>query len=182
MQTYISILRGINVGGSKPLKMIDLKAMLEKLGFEDVVTYIQSGNVVFKTPTNEPAEKISETIEKAIQKKFGFDVPVITTSADELKKVIHNNPFIKRKGIQLDKLHVTFLGTLPESSFVTVVAKLDFSPDEFVIRGREIYLHCPDGYGNTRLSNNFFENKLFVKATTRNWNTVNKLWEMAKEI
>ena len=96
--------------------------------------------------------------------------------------MIDNNPFIKKKGIQLDKLHVTFLGTLPESSLVKAIEKLNFSPDEFVITGREIYLHCPGGYGNTKLSNNFFEKKLFVKATTRNWNTVNKLWEMAKEI
>jgi uncharacterized protein (DUF1697 family) len=182
MPTYISILRGINVSGSKLLKMAELKGMLEKLGFEDVVTYIQSGNAIFKTSKKDLPEKISETIAKAIQKKFGFDVPVITTSAGELKKVIDNNPFIKRKGIQPDKLHVTFLGTLPESSLVTVVEKFDFFPDEFMISGREIYIHCPGGYGNTRLSNNFFENKLKVRATTRNWNTVNKLWEMAKEI
>ena len=182
MPTYIAILRGINVSGSKLLKMTELKAMLEKLGFEDVVTYIQSGNVIFKTSKKNLPEKISETIEKAIQKKFGFDVPVITTSAGELKKVIDNNPFMKKKGIQLDKLHVTFLGTLPESSLVKAIEKLDFSPDEFMIVGREIYLHCPGGYGNTKLSNNFFEHKLKVRATTRNWNTVNKLCAMAMEI
>src|SRR5262245_39571797 len=99
MPTCISILRGINVSGSKLIKMTELKAMFEKLGFEDVVTYIQSGNVIFKTSKKDSFEKISEMIEKAIKKKFGYDVPVITTSAEELKKVIDKNPFMKKKGI-----------------------------------------------------------------------------------
>jgi uncharacterized protein (DUF1697 family) len=176
---YISILRGINVSGQKKILMTDLKVLYEALGFTDVVTYIQSGNVIFKGK-KETDSKIAEKIETAMQKKYKFEVPVIIRSFEEIEKVLSSNPFLKKKSTDVERLHVTFLEESPSKENLEAVRKYDFSPDEFIVDGKEVYLHAPGGYGNTKLSNTFFENKLKVKATTRNWKTVNKLAELAK--
>lgn len=178
MQTFISILRGINVSGQKKILMADLKSLFESLKFSDVNTYIQSGNVSFKTNEKVSDIELAEKIEKAIYKKYSFEVPVIIRNGDELKKLTASNPFLKEKDIDIKKLHVTFLSHMPGNAEINSIAGVDYSPDRFVIAGKEIYLHTPEGYGETKLSNNFFEKKLKVKATTRNWNTVNKLLEM----
>ena len=177
MQKYISILRGVNVGGRK-VPMANLKSLYEDLGFKEVITYIQSGNVIFK------ADKTSgQTLEKIIEKKineiFNMAVPVIIRRVREMKNVLANNPFLKMKGIDINKLHVTFLEKLPGQNELDNTKKYDYTPDRFIIAGREVFLYCPGGYGKTKLSNNFFESKLKVHATTRNWKTVNKLVEIA---
>jgi uncharacterized protein (DUF1697 family) len=178
MQTYISILRGINVSGQKKINMKELKAMYESLGYQNVVTYIQSGNVAFRT--EKAAEKVlAGRIEDAIKATFGFDVPVLVLTLKEIKKTINNNPFLKEKDIQIDKLHVTFLQEKPEAANIKKTEELDFSPDRFVISGKDVFVYCPDSYGNTKINNNFFESKLKVKATTRNWKTVNELRRIA---
>ena len=178
MTTYISILRGINVGGQKKIRMEDLKALYEWLGFRDVTNYIQSGNVIFTTSLNIKIPALSEKIERAIEKKYHFLVPVIIRTADEMYQILSSNPFLNEKGINREKLHVTFLEELPQSTNVIVIKEGDFSPDMFRIIGKEVYLYCPGGYGNTKLSNTFFEKKLHMKATTRNWKTVGKLAEL----
>jgi uncharacterized protein (DUF1697 family) len=181
MQTFIAILRGINVSGQKKILMADLKILFEDLQFCEVQTYIQSGNVVFKTATKLSDIKLADKIEKAISKKYNFEVPVITRTKEEIEKLIAINPFSKKKNIDLKKLHVTFLSALPKKENVASINKTDFSPDQFNIEGKEIYLHIPESYGETKLSNTFFEKKLKVTATTRNWNTVNKLLEMTSQ-
>ena len=182
MNTYISMLRGINVGGAKSIKMADLKDLYESLGFQDVTTYIQSGNVIFHGKENNPPA-IRTAIVKAIQKKFGFDVTVIVRRPKELETVIRKSPFAKRKGIDERMLHVTFLETKPDSALVkTLVPLAARSKDEYEVIGSEIYLHCPNAYGKTLLNNTFFEKHLKVAATTRNWNTVNTLFAMAREL
>jgi uncharacterized protein (DUF1697 family) len=178
MTTIISILRGINVGTRKVL-MTDLKALYEKLGFKEVSTYIQSGNVVFKTPGKISDQQLAKKIETALSKQYGFDVPVINRTAEEMKKVVSANPFIKTKGIDISKLHVIFLADKPEPANIKLTREFDYAPDKFIIAGTEIYLHIPGSYAETKLSNKFFENKLKVSATTRNWNTVTKLAELA---
>ncbi|MEO9144034.1 MAG: DUF1697 domain-containing protein [Ginsengibacter sp.] len=177
MQIFISILKGINVGGQKRILMADLKTLYESLQLKDVITYIQSGNVVFKSDGTFPDIEIAKKIEKAIDVKYGFQVPVIIRTKKELQKIISDNPFLKNKSIDVKKLHVTFLSGKPFKINVESIEETNFSPDEFVIQGKEIYLHIPESYGETKLSNNFFEKKLKVSATTRNWNTVNKLLE-----
>jgi uncharacterized protein (DUF1697 family) len=179
MQTFISILRGINVSGQKKILMADLKVLYENLKFKDVRTYIQSGNVIFKS--NEPLSDIEfeKKIEDQIFKKYNFHVPVIIRSEDEIRKIIAANPFLKEKNIDPKKLHVTFLSNIPDKENVESIEKMDFSPDKFMISGKEVYLYAPNGYGETKISNTFFEKKLKVKATTRNWNTVNKLSELS---
>jgi uncharacterized protein (DUF1697 family) len=178
METYISILRGINVSGQKKIKMSDLKAMYEELKFKDVISYIQSGNVIFKADKKLSSIDLSKKIEKKISEKYKFDVPVIIRTIAEMKKVLTVNPFLRQKGIDIERLYVTFLADTAKKVELEKIEKLDYSPEKFIIIGRVVYLYCPIGYGKTKLSNNFFENKLKVTATTRNWNTVNKLVEM----
>ncbi|MDP4283232.1 MAG: DUF1697 domain-containing protein [Bacteroidota bacterium] len=178
MQTFISILRGINVGGQKKILMADLKALYESLKFTDVTTYIQSGNVVFKSGEKISDLDLAKKIETAIEKKYNFQVPVIIRKAEEIEKAISMNPFLKDKNINIEKLHITFLSEIPNESNLKNIKNVDYSPDQFIIEGKEIYLHIPVSYGETKLSNKFFENKLKVIATTRNWKTVNKLFEL----
>lgn len=176
MSTYIAMLRGINVGGQKMVKMDRLRASFEALGFAQVQTYLQSGNVVFKAGKGSPAD-LTDKIEKRILRDFGFPVTVVLRTAAELKETIRDNPFLKEKGIDATKLHVTFLSEAPAS--VERLASLDSGSDRFRHSGKEVHLHCPDGYGRTKLSNNALEKALSVRATTRNWNTVNRLCEMS---
>ena len=177
MPTYISILRGINVGAQKKILMADLKVLYDDLGFDAVKTYIQSGNVLFKTKATAPATLIKK-IEAAIKKKYGFDVPVIIRETEEMAKVCRSNPFLKRKDIQMERLHVTFLAELPEKALTADLEKFTAPKDEFIIAGKEVFLYTPGGYGETKLSNTFFEKKLKVTATTRNWKSVCTLAEM----
>jgi uncharacterized protein (DUF1697 family) len=181
MQTFISILRGINVSGQKKILMADLKILFESLHFKETATYIQSGNVVFKSDSKSSDIELAKKIEKAISAKYHFEVPVIIRTSAELKNAISQNPFKKEKNIDLKKLHVTFLSETPDKEKIEQIKEANFLPDRFVFKGKEIYLHIPDSYGETKLSNKFFENKLKVGATTRNWNTVNKLFEMAQQ-
>jgi len=179
MTTYISILRGINVSGQKLIRMADLEKLYECLGFSNIITYIQSGNVIFKTGLNDTPSGLSAKIEEAIQQNYGFDVPVIIRTLAEMKASIFANPFFKGSKTESDKLYVTFLEEKPQMINIEKINHFNFLPDKFIIIEREVYLDCAGGYGTTKLSNNFFENKLKVKATTRNWNTVNKLIEIA---
>ncbi len=181
MPTYISMLRGINVGGSKPIKMADLKAAYEALGLLNVQTYVNSGNVVFDTDKLTVPELVTK-LEAQFKKVFGHDIPLIIRDTAALKKVIANNPFLKSgREIQEDRLYVTFLAATPAKDLVTNLVVPQSQDDEYVVKGQEIYLYCPMGYGNTKLSNNLFEKKLKVSATSRNWRTTNALYDMAKE-
>jgi len=178
MTTYISMLRGINVAGHNQIKMPALRELFESLGFERVQTYIQSGNVVFKASKGSTLQ-ISKKIEGRITNDFGFRVPVVTRTSAEMGSVIASNPFLKTKSIDPTKLHVTFLSEAPEAAALRKLGEVAAGADQFRSCGREIYLHCPNGYGNTKLSNNTLEKILGSPATTRNWNTVNKLYEMS---
>jgi uncharacterized protein (DUF1697 family) len=177
MAIFLSILRGINLGGHKKILMADLKTLYEELGFTNVVTYIQSGNVVFENPQNINME---QAIGQKIFEKYAFEVPIIIRTLDELASLIDKNPFLKEENIQIDKLHVTFLADLPQAILLDKMQTLNYALDRFTVLEKEAYLYCPDGYGNTKLTNSFFESKLKVTATTRNWKTVNELFKMMK--
>jgi uncharacterized protein (DUF1697 family) len=179
MTTCISILRGINVSGQKKILMNDLVRLYQKLGFIGIRTYIQSGNVIFGCPESIALSKVPGLIRDAIFRENNFDVPVIMRTSEEMNETVRNNPFLKDKSINPEKLHITFLSGLPGKEKLAVLEKIDHSPDKFIVRGKEVYLHCPVSYGETKLSNSFFEKSLGVTATTRNWKTVNKLAEMA---
>ena len=178
MRTYIAILRGINVSGQKLIKMAELKKMFESLNFEGVKTYIQSGNIAFRTKLGSTAG-LQKHIHEAIQKTFDFDIPVTVLDEKELKKTQQNNPFLKERNEDESKLHVTFLSEEPDKDLAENLKETTrFLPDEWILSGRSVYIFCPGGYGKTKLNNNFFEKKLKVTATTRNWKTVNELVEM----
>lgn len=179
MQTYISMLRGINVGGQKRIKMDVLKAVYQAMGFDDVMTYIQSGNVIFRNAKVNKSVLLA-SIEKAINQQFGYTVSVVIREKDELGKIIRNNPFLSRSTIELDKLHVTFLSKQPEKKHLHEIENVNSGRDEYQLSDSEIYLYCPGGYGRTKLTNSYFEKKLDVSATTRNWKTVNKLYDLAE--
>jgi uncharacterized protein (DUF1697 family) len=179
MPTYVAMFRGINVGSDKIVKMERLRASFEALGFDSVRTYVQSGNVVFKSEQNSPA-RLSKKIEEKIQRDFGFSVPVLVKTSKEIEQIVSDNPLVKEKGIDHSKLHVTFLSDAPPKAAVEALEPLARGSERFRISNREIYLCCPDGYGRTKLSNNAIEKKLSVVATTRNWRTVNALLEMCR--
>ena len=179
MKIFISILRGINVSGQNRILMTDLKILYERLTFEDVTTYIQSGNVIFKTALELSNQELAKKIEQAIYDKYNFVVPVIIRSLEEIKDIISSNPFIEEGDINTEKLHVTFLAEKPNETYLQSINNVDYPPDKLIIKNKEVFLYCPGSYGETKLSNKFFENKLRVSATTRNWKTINKLFEIA---
>jgi len=177
MKKFVALLRGINVSGQKQIKMPDLKTLSEDLGFTKVQTYIQSGNVIFSA-REKSNKKLEDKISSAIKSKFGFDVQVIVVTPEEIEYVIQNNPFIKKKK-DLEKLYVTFLSENLPAENIKKLNAVDYSPEEYIIDGRYIYLFVPNGYGKAKLNNNLFENKFKVFGTTRNWKTVNKLFELS---
>ncbi|MBF6596878.1 MAG: DUF1697 domain-containing protein [Fermentimonas sp.] len=181
MTTYISILRGINVSGQKIIKMDALKRMYEKLNFENVQTYVQSGNVIFSVKETD-TKVIEKIILSQIEKEFGFDVPVIVLSAKTLETIIENNPFTKDNSKEPQFLHVTFLADNPAEFNKEKIVEKKQAGEELAFTQNAVYLYCPNGYGNTKLNNNFLENKLKVKATTRNWKTTNELLRLATKI
>jgi len=170
------MLRGINLGAHKKVPMPALKALYESLNFKNVSTYIQSGNVVFEH--DESLEGLALKLEQKIAEHFGFEVPVILRTLAEMQAVSKENPFLKDATVEAAQLHVTFLAEGPEQVLLDKIQSFSAAPDEFRMVGKTIYLHCPNGYGRTKLTNNFFEQKLKLTATTRNWKTVNELTNM----
>jgi uncharacterized protein (DUF1697 family) len=179
MQTYIAILRGINVSGQKMINMELLKAHMKELGFKNIETYIQSGNIIFDYE-NINSIDLAKQIEVKILEKYGFQVPVIVRTPPEFDQIINNNPFLNSRKEDINKLHVTFLSSIPAQEQLNKFPQIENIADEFEISGDRVFIFCPNGYGNTKLNNNFFENKLKVICTTRNWKTVIKLAEMSK--
>jgi len=179
MSNYIAMLRGINVSGHNIIKMERLRACFAALGLANVKTYVQSGNVVFEA-AQDAAGVLSGKIAQKILSDFGYSVPVLLKTFKEMEKIIKRNPFLKAPGIDHSKLHVTFLAAEPPPMALEKLQPLAEKPERLHITGREIYLYCPNGYGNTKLSNTAIEKKLSVGATTRNWKTVNALLAMAQ--
>ena len=178
MTTYIALLRGVNVSGQKILSMESLKTVLSEAGFKNVNTYIQSGNIIFNFDETDKV-KIGNTISQLIKEKFSFDVTTIILTSQELQIYMDGNPFLKENDTDPKQLYFTFLETQPIKELVEKIKTFDFSPDRFIVFNHIIYVNCPNGYGKTKINNQFFEKKLKVNATTRNLNTVKKLLELA---
>ena len=175
--TYVALLRGINLGGHKIVKMDQLRKAFGDLGLGEVKTYIQSGNVVFNAPARDGAS-LAKKIEEKIVREFGFPVPVLVKTAVEVGEVLRNNPLVREKGIDLSKLHVTFLASTPEKSVLKTLDGIEAAEDRFCCLGQAVYLYCPNGYHTTKFGNNVLEKMLKVGTTTRNWRTVNQLYQM----
>ena len=179
MNTYIALLRGINVSGHKIIKMELLRKVLAELHFENVATYIQSGNIIFQSDATDPRQ-LEKQIALLIYKHFGFDVPVMIVTPESLKKVVANNPYPKTEDPA--QPYVAFLSEIPAPSAIASLKAVDFGKDSFVNIDNTMYLHYADSAGNTKLSNAAIENKLKLKATSRNWKTINKLIELSLAI
>lgn len=180
MQTYISILRGINVSGHRIIKMDALKKLCLSLDFYNIKTYIQSGNIIFEAIPTE-SKIISNRLKIAIEKEFGFDVPVITLTQSELESIITSNPYVNDKSKDPSFFHITFLSDWPIEQNIEQLTPIDLKKDNYKIIDKVIYLFCPDGYSNSKLTNNLFEKKLKVTATTRNWKTANELLKLTSK-
>ena len=160
--------------------MADLKAVFVDAGCEEVRTYIQSGNVVFRS-TRALARRIPNTVTQAVSDRFGFTVPVVTRAVDELRAVRDSNPFLVA-GEDPTKLHVAFLANKPAKGEIAALDPDRSPPDEFAVRGHEIFLFCPNGMARTKLTNAYLDSKLMTMSTVRNWNTVLKLVSLAEEL
>lgn len=180
MEKSIAILRGINVGGKRKILMAGLKSLFEGLGFKEVLTYIQSGNVIFRNENETSSDETADLIEKSIKSAFGFDVPVIVRSSGELCTLLKTNPFYKDSTTDISKLHLTFLSSIPAKESLEKIRTIDFSPDKFIVAEKDIFIYCEGKYHQSKLTNNFFESKLKTAATTRNFKTVEKLCTLSR--
>lgn len=174
---YIALLRGINVGGRNKLAMRDLAEIFEDAGCTSVTTYIQSGNVIFDADA-ELADRVPKLVAGSIADRFGYSVPVILRSSDELQTTAGLNPLL-HADTDPKALAVVFLADNPSQSRVQTLDPNRSPPDKFAVMGREIYLHCPNGFARTKLTTAYFDSKLNTTATIRNWNTVLKLRELS---
>jgi len=172
MKTYIVILRGINVSGKNILPMAALREMLSSLQFENIQTYIQSGNIVLNSELSK--EEVIGKVKRGIASKFGYDLPVLARTIDEWKNAITNNPYPTENH---KIVSFTFLNEVPVKTTIEVNITND---DVYTVVNDMVYMYCPDGFGKTKLTNNLFEKKIKVTATSRNFRTTMKLLEMAK--
>lgn len=181
MTVIISMLRGVNLGPNRRVEMEALRSLYESLRLRDVRTYVQSGNVIFRTEERDIA-LMTKRLQKAIEKTFGFQCDVILRTTSELRGVIARNPFANRRGIEPSKLLVTFLASDPGEEARKQVRKIKTNPDELWIDGREMYTYFPNGMARPKVSWAAIEKILKISGTGRNWNSVTKLLEMAETL
>ncbi len=181
MAVIISMLRGVNVGGHNKMKMDALRALYESMKLRDARTYVQSGNVIFRTDERDMA-RLAKRIEDGIERKFGFQSDVILRTAAEMREVITRNPFAKRRGIEPGKLLVSFLGSDPGEEGREKVRQMKCDPEEMRVEGREIYIYFPNGAGRSKLQWAGLGKMLKTTGTGRNWNSVTKMLEMAEKL
>ncbi len=180
MKTYVALLRAINIGARNKIPMGDLNALLADLGHEDVATYVQSGNVVFRSRTDTES-RVAAEIEKGITREFGHDVAVLLRTPAELAKIAKRNPFLRGE-TDHKKLHVMFLDKRPAAKAVAGLDPDRSPPDAFKVSGRDIYLHFPTrGSGRSKLTIGYFEDRLGVRGTARNWRTVTTLLDLSRQ-
>jgi len=181
MSIYISLLRGINVGGSKRLPMGTLRGIYVAMGFTNIRTYLQSGNVVFESQEDDRSRLVSQ-IESHIEQTCGFHVEVFIRQAHDMLGILSNNPFLNNRNEDTSKLYVSFLYQPPVEAAWSRLTVPPNTTDEFAIGEMAIYLFLPNFYGKARLTSDFFEKRLGVATTARNWNTVNAIYRISQEI
>jgi uncharacterized protein (DUF1697 family) len=180
MTTYVALLRSVNVAGHGRLAMPELQEAFRALGYEDVSTYIQTGNVLFRT-SRRSATKLETEIEHQLEATFDTTPKVIVRTAAELDRTVATSPYPAR-GADPSRHHVTFLAIAPTRERLDAFRQPDSGRDELAIIGREVYVHTPDGYARTKLTGTYLERHLGVSSTTRNWNTVTKLSALASAL
>jgi uncharacterized protein (DUF1697 family) len=181
MTVAVSLLRAINLGPKNQVRMEALSALHEELGLTDVKTYVNSGNVVFRTKLRD-VKALERKLEDAIERHHGFRPPVIIRTAEELRDAVARNPFAGRKGIEPAKLHVVFLAGRPDAAAAERIRGIKVGPEEAYLSGRELYVYYPDGAGRSKFTAALIDKSLSTTGTARNWNTVTKLLEMAEAL
>jgi len=178
MTTWVALLRGVNVGGHNRVPMAELRKACASLGFASVATYIQSGNVVFRADGK--ADDVADMLRKAIAQRFDCDVPVVLRTADDLERVLAENP-LAGAGEDPAGVHVGFLAEPASEDAVAAMPPKPPGREVFHVDGGEVYLLYPDGMGRSKLTTAYFDRALGTTMTVRNWRTVRKLAEMARE-
>jgi uncharacterized protein (DUF1697 family) len=181
MPVFVSMLRAVNVTGHNKINMEALRALYDSLGLRDAQTYIQSGNVVFRTSQRDPS-RIAERIADAIQERFGFRPSVLVRTASDLRDAIARNPLPVRAAAEPGKLLVVFLSADPHPDACAKALGIKVGPEELRIAGRELFIYFPDGQGRSKLSFTLVEKTLKTTGTGRNWNTVTRLLDMAEKL
>jgi len=181
MDKVVVFLRGVNMAGHNKIKMADLQRLFVKLGYKDATTYIQSGNVVFTAGTGESPEALEDKISNAIKMEFSLDIVSMVRTASEMEAIIKSNPYIPGQNADPSKVATLILKHRPGNEQVARMDDVNYPPDKFFISGKEIFIYCPDGFGKTKLYTNFFENRMKVSGTARNWNSITILAQMAKK-
>jgi uncharacterized protein (DUF1697 family) len=175
VDTWVALLRGVNIGGVR-IRMPELQAMCAEIGLDAPRTYVQSGNVVFASDRDRPT--LAADLEGGVADRFGYSIRVILRTPAELDAVLGGNPYLADEENPA-RLHVAFLDAEPDAGAAAALDPDRSPPDRFQVVGGEIYLHTPEGYGHSKLSVDWFERRLGVAATMRNWNTVRNLRELA---
>ena len=178
MKTYIALLRGINVSGQKIIKMELLRKVLGQLDFQNIRTYIQSGNIIFESTLSDTS-LLEKQIADVIGKHFGFVVPVLIITPDELWAVIDKNPYAKENLTNPTQPYVSFLSEVPKKENLEILKAINFGADQFVNTAKTLYTWYGNAAGTSKLTNVLIENKLKLRSTARNWKTVLKLYELA---
>ncbi len=181
METYLALLRGINVGGRNKIKMADLRALIAQLGLQDVMTYIQSGNLLFRSEILSE-EKLRRAIEQKIREVYQYEVKALVIPFSEWEHAYQNNPFLDAQDKALKFLHLSYLGEIPDKEKYQTLAQTVSGEDEIALGRRCIYLFAPGSYARSTFTNDYIEKKLGLRATTRNWRTVGKLVELGRKI
>lgn len=172
MTRYVALLRGINVGGHRKIKMVELKALFERLGCTDVVTYIQSGNVVF---TAQDSSNLAQKISAEIRNDRGWEVPVVVLTAEVLQSIMEHCPFPPE---QKKESYFALLHSIPAAELAEQLQHIEIKDELFSYSDHCVYFFCAKGYRNATLNNNWLEKKLRVAATTRNYKTMQKLLDL----
>jgi len=181
MAVIIAMLRGVNVGGHNKVKMEDLRGLCKSLKLRDACTYVQSGNLIFRTEERDLA-LLAKRLQDAIERKFRFRPEVVLRTAAEMRDAVGRNPFAKRRGIEPNKLLVMFLVNDPESEAREKAAQLNTAPEELRMDRRELYIYYPNGMARPKVSWASIERILKTPGTGRNWNSVTKMLEMAGQL
>jgi uncharacterized protein (DUF1697 family) len=181
MTVVISMLRGVNLASHNRIKMDDLRALYESLGLRGAQTYVQSGNVIFRTAAQDLI-RLSKKIENAVEREFGFQSSVIVRTASELRDVVERNPFAHRSGIEPNRLLVNFLASHPSPEVRDQVLRIKTDPEELRIDGRELYIYFPNGMARPKMSWQVLERTLKIPGTSRNWNSVTKMLGIAEKM
>lgn len=180
MPVYVSMLRGVNVGGHNKILMAELRELYAARQFEDPRTYVQSGNVIFRSHETDETT-LARKIQSALEKKFGFRSEVMLRSTSEIRQILAANPFAKRANLEPNKLLVSFLHAKPSTEVSEQIAAIKASPEELHLIGRELYIYFPDGIGRSKLVP-VLDRILKTSATGRNWNSVTKMLEIAEQL